>query len=331
MSGMHGAGRLAFDAHNVMTQWLFGPFAALVLAAVVVAAVWYLRAQAALAVRGRRWSPRRTVSFLAGLVAIDVALQSPVAAFTADYFQAHVLQHLLLMVVAPPLLAMGAPMTLALQTSSRAGKVRLLSLLNSRPFQVLTHPLPVWFLYYFSMFAFFLTFALGFAMDHMWLMDLINVGFLFASTLFWWPIVGLDPVPHWQMGYGLRMVNLVIGVPIESFLGLALLSSTHAAASMYTLDSTHAGGAILWIGAELFTFLALIPVFIQWVRFEERKGLRYDAQLEAQWRAEEEARARAGAGEVAPTGAQAPVAPVAQAPVAPVAEPLPGMIGPIER
>jgi putative membrane protein len=282
MPGMHGVGRLVFDAHNAMTQWVFGPFAALVLVAVIAAAVWYLRAQAHLSARGRHWSAKRTVSFMAGLVAVDAALQSPVAAFTADYFQAHVIQHLLLMVVAPPLLAMGAPMTLALQTSSRAGKVRLLSLLNSRPFQVLTHPLPVWFLYYFSMFAFFLTFALGFAMNHMWLMDLINLAFLFASTLFWWPIVGLDPIPHWQMGHGLRMANLMIGIPIESFLGLALLSSTHAVASMYTVAGTHAGGAILWIGAEFFTFLALIPVFAQWVRFEERQGLRYDAQLDAE-------------------------------------------------
>ncbi|MGH9080677.1 MAG: cytochrome c oxidase assembly protein [Acidimicrobiales bacterium] len=308
MPGMHGVGRLAFDAHNVMTQWEFGPFAALVLVAVIVVGVWYLRAQASLSARGRRWSVKRTVSFLAGLVAIDLALQSPVAAFTADYFQAHVIQHLLLMVVAPPLLAMGAPMTLALQTSSRAAKVRLLSLLNSRPLQLLTHPLPVWFLYYFSMFAFFLTFALGFAMDHMWLMDLINLAFLGASTLFWWPIVGLDPIPHWQMGHGLRMVNLVVGVPIESFLGLALLSSTHAAASMYTVAGTHSGGAILWIGAEFFTFLALIPVFVQWVRFEERKGQRYDAQLDAELAAAE---ARSGS-EPRPAPVAEPLEPLEQ-------------------
>jgi cytochrome c oxidase assembly factor CtaG len=89
-----------------------------------------------------------------------------------EYFQAHVIQHLLLMIIAPPLLAMGAPMTLALQTSSRSGKVRLLSLLNSRPFKIATHPLPVWVLYYFSMFAFFLTFAINYAMEHMWVMDL---------------------------------------------------------------------------------------------------------------------------------------------------------------
>lgn len=307
---MHGMEPLRFDAHTALTQWGFGPFAVLVLVAVIVTAVWYLRAQTRLAARGRRWSRKRTVSFLAGLVAIDLALQSPVAAFTADYFQAHVVQHLLLMVIAPPLLAMGAPMTLALQTASRAGKVKLLSFLNSRPFQVFTHPLPVWFLYYFSMFAFFLTFALGFAMTHMWVMDLINLAFLGASTLFWWPIVGLDPIPHWQMSHGLRMANLLIGVPIESFLGLALLSGSHAAASMYTVSSTHAGGAILWIGAELFTFLALIPVFVQWVRFEERQALRYDAQLDAEAAADA---ARAGnEAETGSPGAPVPVVEPAQ-------------------
>jgi putative copper resistance protein D len=173
-------------------------------------------------------------------------------------------------------------MTLALQTSSRETKVHLLGVLNSRPFRVVTHPVPVWFAYYFSMFAFFLTFALGFAMEHMWIMDLVNLAFLLASTLFWWPIVGLDPIPHWPMNHGTKLISLLVGVPLESFLALALLSTTRPAASIYTVGSTHAGAGILWVGAEFFTFLALIPVFVQWVRMEERKGARYDAQLDAE-------------------------------------------------
>lgn len=275
-------GRIALTTHTATTQWEFSPFALVVLATAIACAVWYMRAEWALSARGRRWSGKRTLSFMLGLAAIVVALQSPVATFTMEYFQAHVIQHLLLMVIAPPLLAMGAPMTLALQTSSRSTKVRLLAFLNSRPFEVLTHPIPVWCLYYLSMFAFFLTFALNFAMEHMWVMDLVNLGFLFASSLFWWPIVGLDPVPHWKMSHGVRMANLLIGVPVESFLALALLSASRPAASMYSLSSTHAGAGILWIGAELFTFLALIPVFVQWIRFEERNTARKDAQLDAE-------------------------------------------------
>jgi putative membrane protein len=294
MLGMPGMRYVPLDSHDVLTRWQFSPFPLLVLAAVVVAAMWYLRAQAMLAARGRRWSPKRTAAFLAGLVAIDVALQSPVATFTMEFFQAHVIQHLLLMVIGPPLLAMGAPMTLALQTSRRETKVRLLAILNSRPFRAITHPLPVWVAYYFSMFAFFLTFALGFAMRHMWAMDLINLAFLFASTLFWWPIIGLDPIPHWAMSHGAKLTSLLIGIPIESFLAVALLSTSRPAAPIYTLSSTHSGAGLLWIGAEFFTFLALIPVFIQWVRFEERKGERYDAQLDAE---EERAAAQAGRSE----------------------------------
>jgi len=120
-------------------------------------------------------------------------------------------------------------MTLALQTSGRRTKVRLLQVLNSRAFKWWSHPVPTAALYYFSMFAFFLTSAVNVAMTHMWLMDVVNVAFLAASMHFWWPIVGADPIPHWPMNHGMKMVALLIGVPIESFLALALLSTTHPA------------------------------------------------------------------------------------------------------
>ena len=214
---------------------------------------------------------------------IDLALQSPVATFTMGYFEAHMIQHLLLMVTAPPLLALGAPMTLALQTSSRPVKVRLLRVLNSQVFRWWSHPVPTAAVYYLAMFVFFLTSAVTVAMEHMWLMDLVNIAFLVAALHFWWPIVGVDNIPHWPMGHGAKMVALLIGVPIESFLALALLTSTRPVASMYTVGSTHAGAGILWIGAEAFTFLALIPVFIQWLRFEGRRTARIDAELDASY------------------------------------------------
>ena len=172
-------------------------------------------------------------------------------------------------------------MTLALQTSSRSTKVRLLRALNSRVFRWWSHPIPTVVLYYISMFVFFLTSAVNVAMTHMWLMDVVNVAFLVASLHFWWPIVGVDQIPHWPMGHGMKMVALLIGVPIESFLALALLTSTRPVASMYTVGSTHAGAGILWVGAEAFTFLALIPVFVQWIRVEGRRTARLDAELDA--------------------------------------------------
>jgi putative copper resistance protein D len=271
---------MADTASTLVTGWGFAPFALVVLASVVVIGAWYVQAAWALSAKGRRWSTKRTAAFLAGLVGVVLALQSPVAALSMDHFEAHVVQHLLLMVVSPPLLAMGAPMTLALQTSGRKTKVRLLRVLHARAFRWASHPAPTWALYYVAMFAFFLTSALGVAMSHMWLMDLVNVAFLVASAHFWWPIVGLDPIPHWQMGHGAKMAALLVGVPIESFLALALLTSTRPVAPMYTVAGTHAGAAVLWIGAEAFTVLALIPVFIQWLRVEDRRTARLDAELD---------------------------------------------------
>ena len=274
--------RAYFNLHTAQLDWQYGPFPHLVLAACIAAGIWYLRADWTLATRGRRWKARRTVSFFAGLITVDLALQSPVATLTGSYFEAHVIQHLLLMIIAPALMAMGAPMTLILQTSSRRAKTAWLRIFHSKWFAVLSHPLVVWVLYYGVMLAFFLTPTIGFAMSHMWLMDLINLGFLFGATLFWWPMIGLDPIPRWGASYPLRMVNLLIGVPLESFLAIALLSSRQTIAPMYSLSSTHAGAGVLWVLTELLTVAAVIPIYFQWMASEDRKTAREDARLDAE-------------------------------------------------
>ena len=269
---------VGFSVHNALTQWEFTAFPVCVAAVLVAIAIWYLRADWRLAARGRRWSGWRTASFMSGLVAVDLALQSPVAAMTGTYFEAHVIQHLLLMVVGPPLLALGAPSTLLLQTGSRRLKQRWLSVLRSAPFAAISHPVVVWALYYGAMFVFFLTPILNYAMLHMWVMDLINVGFLFGATLFWWPMVGIDPIIHWKMSYPARMLNILLGSGVEAFLGVAILNTHKPLASMYTLGSSKTGGGILWAATEVVTLGAFVPIFLQWMHSEQRIAVRSDAR-----------------------------------------------------
>jgi putative copper resistance protein D len=185
------------------------------------------------------------------------------------------------MVIAPPLLALGAPMTLILQTAPRSWKSTILKVMHSRPFGVIRSPVPVFFLYYLSMYAFFLSSAIGFAMTHMWVMDLINLGFLGGALLFWWPMVGIDPIPGGRMHSGLKIINLLIGVPIESFLGIAIMTKHTPVAPMYSLASTHAGGGVLWAASEAATLLAVIPIYVEWVRSDQRSARRIDARLDA--------------------------------------------------
>jgi putative membrane protein len=282
MKGMAGMGaEPPVNLHNLLTRWQGGPFSIGVAVVLVAVLAWYLRATRRVEARGRRWHHRRTLSFTLGLVAIEVALGSSVAVFTNYTFEAHVIQHLLLMIIAPPLLALGAPMTLVLQTVRRPLKVRILQVLHSRPFGVISHPVPVFFFYYLAMFAFFLTGALNFAMLHMWSMDLINIGFLAGATLYWWPMVGLDPIVQWKMSPGFKMLNILVGILPESFLGIALLSAATPAASMYSLTSTHTGGGVLWAASEVAGIAALAPVFSQWFKADTREGKRIDARIDA--------------------------------------------------
>jgi hypothetical protein len=115
-------------------------------------------------------------------------------------------------------------------------------------------------------------------MGHMAVMDGINLVFLFGGCCYWWPIVGLDPIVHWRMGYGAKLATLALGVPFEAFLGIAIMSEHSPIASMYSLSGTHAGGALFWATTELSTFIGLVPVFWQWMRADERAGARADAR-----------------------------------------------------
>jgi putative membrane protein len=268
---------LVWSVHTALTAWQDGPFALATVAVLIGIAYWYLWADWQLAAKGRRWPRRRVACFMGGLIAVDLAIQSPIATYTSSYFEAHVIQHLLLMVVAPPLLALGAPSTLLLQTSSRRTKRLWLGVLRSKPFAVLTFPLVVWLLYFGTMFGFFMSSLINTAMMNMWLMDVMNVLFLFGATLYWWPMVGLDPIVHWRMGYGARMVNILLGGPPEVILGLAILSQHTPIASMYSVSSTHAGGGLLWISTEAATLIGFLPIFWQWIRADERAAKRFDA------------------------------------------------------
>ena len=271
----------AVDLRHVLLDWYWSPFTVGVDVVLLAVAGWYVRSVDRLDARGRTWSPWRTASFLAGLAAVWTALCSSVATYAGYTFVSHVFQHLLLMVVAPPLGALGAPMTLLLQTSRRRLKKSVLAVLHSRAFAVLRHPVPVFFMYYLSMYAFFLSGAIGFAMERMWLMDLINLGFLISAMLFWWPMVGVDPIPGGRMSSGLKIINLLMGVPLMSFLGMALMEKRTSVAAMYSLRSTHLGGAVLWIAGDAATLLAVIPIYVEWVRSDARLAKRIDARLDA--------------------------------------------------
>ena len=260
--------------HSLVLTWSLAPFPVSVLVAVALLAWWYLDAVAKVRRKHRNWRRRRTAAFLSGLVSAAYVLAGPVSTYVMRYFVAHVIQHLTLMIVTPALLSMGAPVTLALQTQPAKSRKLLSSFLHSRVLRWLTFPLVVFALYYGVMWWFFTTGAIGFAMARMWVMDLFNLLFLLGGILFWWPLVGKDPILHWRMGFGARLGTLVIGIPFESFLGLVISGTTKPPAAIYSPEQWYAGGQLLWGLGEMLTTAAIAIVVGNWLASEERSAAR---------------------------------------------------------
>lgn len=247
-------------------------------ASVVVAILYLKRVEQLKVAKSREWPRVRVVSFLLGIVSVIVGLVWPIPGLTMTSFSAHAGQHILVMSIAPLLLAMGAPMTLLLQTSPRSTKRRILAVLHSRAFRYAHFPPLVWLLYYGSMYLFFLTPVFPKIMDPsaMYRMDIANCVFLVFGAVFWWPVVDLDPIPFWRLSPAARAAALLIGIPLNTFLGLSLTQLAVPIAPMYTMGTTRAGADFLWGSGELVSLLPLALIFSDWMRSDRRKADRVE-------------------------------------------------------
>jgi len=258
-----------------------------------------------------RWRAR---AWYLGLFVMFVALESPIGAYDTTLFSDHMVQHLLLIVVAAPLLAIGAPITLLLRVASSAQRQRLiLPVLHSRPVRLLAHPLIAWVVFavvmYWSHFSSLFDLALE---NEGW--HVVEHGiYVAAALLFWWPVVGADPAP-WRLPHPARVAYLFLGMPWSSFLGLAIYSApaplyAHYATLVRTWGPTpladqQLAGGIMWVlGDGAFLIAMLLAVWV-WLRAEEREGERVDAQLDR----ERAAAARRSVGTQVAAGTARPVA-----------------------
>ncbi|HET7678090.1 MAG TPA: cytochrome c oxidase assembly protein [Candidatus Limnocylindrales bacterium] len=285
----HGEPIPAPDAGAVLAAWRPQP---VVLLGLTLALVGYLllvrRVDAAHP--ATRVPRRRIAAWLAGLAAVAAALLSPLEAFAGVLFSAHMVQHLLLTMVAPPLLALGAPVTLLLRWA-RPGLRRgvLLPLLHSRPVRAISFPPVAWLVFAVVMWASHFSPLFEAALEDELAHGLEHGLYLISGLLFWWPVVGTDPVP-WRMGAAARVGYLLLAMPQSAFLGLAIYSAPAPLYAHYALlerawgppalvDQQIAGG-LMWGAGDLLIVGPLLLAVAAWFRHEEEKGRRLDARLD---------------------------------------------------
>lgn len=267
-----------FTWHQV-THWQFDPVATLL---VVGAGAWY-----AIAANRAHFSYPRRLAFLAGLVITLISIESVVGVYDSVYFADHMIQHLMLIMIAAPLFALAAPLDLLYETSPAS----LRQALRSRPVNLLLHPLVAFGAYFVFIPVTHLTSIYQTILVHEPLHDLEHLAFLIIGYLFFRHAFGLEEGR--RLNAGLRLVYVMAAVPVDSFTGLALAMSTinpfpayqhlaprgHTATSI--LNDIHSGGVVMWIGGDILMLLWCIPIAVHWVRDETRRTAALDAQLDA--------------------------------------------------
>jgi putative copper resistance protein D len=256
----------------------------------VLAAAGYLYGVRRLRRRGDRWPVQRTVAFLGpGLGGIAAVTVSGVAAYDTMLLSAHMLQHMVLSMVAPIFLALGAPVTLALRTLPRRPRRMLLAVLHARPVKVLCSPLVAFAIFVVNPFALYFTGLYRLSLENAFVHEWVHAHFILAGCLFLWPLVGLDPLPGRWPHPG-RVLLMLLMVPFHTVLGLTIMQSTALLGGDWypslglgwvdpAADQRLAGG-ILWAGGELVSVTVLMVLVAQWIRASEREARRIDRELD---------------------------------------------------
>jgi len=216
----------------LLTRWQTDPVAIAGLVAEVGLALTYVAGAWVVTKRHRPWPARATASFLAGLAVTAFVLQSGFAAYD-DVFWVHVVQHAVLMGVAPLLLAFGAPVTLCLPCLPRRGARRLVGALHSRPLRGLCGRPAAAHLavdYYGVMFVYLLTPAAALATRNEAFHLATHGIFFLCGLLFWIPIVAADPTP-WRPARRTKVLMVAAGVPVGAVLAAVTSSWSVLAAT----------------------------------------------------------------------------------------------------
>jgi putative copper resistance protein D len=283
----HGAEAPPPSFPGVLLAWRFDPLPVVLL--VGAAAAWFVAVRRVnRAHPGNPHPAHRSWLFLGGLAAIGVALLSPIEAYEGSLFSVHMVQHLLLQLVAAPLLLAAGPITLALRASPPRPRRMLLAVLRSPILHALSFPVVTWLLFAGVNWGWHFSALYDEALENPLLHHLQHATFLGAALLFWWPAIGADPSP-WRLPHPVRLLYLFLAMPQNSFLGVALLQATAVLYPHYVsnlrgwgptpLEDQQLGGMIMWVVGDVAFLAGMAVVVWLWVRQEERRTVRLDARL----------------------------------------------------
>jgi putative copper resistance protein D len=265
---------------QVLGDWSFETVPLLLAAA---CAVLY----AAAARNARRWRPARTLAFLLGLAVIVFALDSGVDRYGDELLSLHMVQHLLLTLVAPPLLILGHPLELALRALRPEPRRTLARLLAGRTVRTATSLPVAWSAFAIVMLGSHLPALYQAAVRHPALHDLEHALYVASALLFWLPLLDGDPTAQRKLGMVGRLLYVLLAMPVMSGVGVWLTQAQHVVYPVYVpparalhvsaLADQARAGSIMWSAGTVLMAVAALAVAWLALSGEEQRARRREA------------------------------------------------------
>ncbi len=261
--------------------------------AAIVMAVLYVLGVRRLRGRGDAWPMGRTLAWMCGCAALLFTTSSGLGRYMPAMFSMHMVAHMMLSMLVPILLVLGAPMTLALRALPTAGRGEppgprewLLAALHSRVSRFLTNPIVATVVFVAGFYGLYLGGVFDAAVSNHAAHVLMNVHFLLSGYLFYWVVIGIDPTPRQIPQLG-KVAMVFASLPLHAFFGVVLMGmETVLGETFYRslLLSWHTdligdqrlGGGIAWAAGEVPLVLVMIALLIQWRRSDQRTANRLD-------------------------------------------------------
>jgi putative membrane protein len=273
--------------YNLWTAWNIAPSICIPLFIAILIYVWGIHNAWRRAGRGRGITTRQWMSFAGAILVLVLVLMSPLDTLSEALFSVHMLQHLILMLVAAPLLVV-SDFQLALLWALPRGRAQALGsgFNQSRPvsgaWRVVNSPVFVWIVFTAAMWLWHASSFYQAALRNEWVHVLEHLTILITAMLFWWILFKHTQPDH--IHYAVTIPFLFLTVLQSGILGALMTFTDRPWYSYYMASVTRWGltplqdqqfaGLIMWIfGGTVFTLLT-IGYFAAWLRALEQRSTR---------------------------------------------------------
>lgn len=276
-----------------LTQWRLDWFWVAFISLAAFAYLWsYLKVRRA----GGSWPIGRLLSWYFGLFVLLYITCGALTVYARVLFSAHMVEHMLLTMVCPIFLVLGAPITLILraleprQDGTRGPREWILRLVHSGWSKVITHPIfaavnfagSIVLVYFTPLFGIMLRYHVG---HEFMLIHFLITGYIFSLVL-----IGIDPIPH-RPAYPMRLIMIIATLGYHAFVGIAIMQmNTLLQASWFgnlgrpwglsAIEDQQLGGALMWGIGEIPTMVIAVAVAVQWSMDDKKVQRRLDRQAE---------------------------------------------------